>query len=123
MQSRCFLKKKCKPTEVNLLALHTKSYWKRKISQQISDIEKGKEFPDRFPGNTDSIGIEIVGLAIDVKGKPEPVYEAVNDKQNDSLRWLIAELASTFKVSMTEIYRHPDVGRKNETEAGTAEWK
>lgn len=105
------------------MTLHTKSYWKRKISQQISDIEKGKEFPDRFPGNTDSIGIEIVGLAIDVKGKPEPVYEAVNDKQNDSLRWLIAELASTFKVSMTEIYRHPDVGRKNETEASTAEWK
>ncbi|MFK8259565.1 N-acetylmuramoyl-L-alanine amidase [Erwinia sp. AnSW2-5] len=123
MQSKCFLKKVCQPTEIRLLALHTKRFWERKISQEISNIERKKNFPDRFPNNTDSIGIEIVGMAAQIKGKPDPVYETVNDKQNDSLKWLVAELSSKFNVPMTEIHRHPDVGRKNETEASTAKWE
>jgi hypothetical protein len=32
------------------------------------------------------------------------------------------ELVDTFGVSMQEIYRHPQIGRKNETEANTAKW-
>ncbi|MGV3346971.1 N-acetylmuramoyl-L-alanine amidase [Enterobacteriaceae bacterium LUAb1] len=123
MQSKCFLKKVCKPTETHLLALHTKKFWVRKIAKEITEIEKKKDFPDRFPNNTDSIGIEIVGLAVQVKGKPDPVYETVNDKQNESLKWLITELTSKFKVPMTEIHRHPDIGRKNTTEASTAKWE
>ncbi|WP_455811125.1 peptidoglycan recognition protein family protein [Pseudomonas graminis] len=87
----------------------------------MSDLEKEKNFPDRFPNNTDSIGIEIVGKALGPKDKA--VYEAVTDKQNESLKWLIAELTSKFNVPMTEIHRHPDVGRKNETEASTAKWE
>ncbi|MBK4725360.1 N-acetylmuramoyl-L-alanine amidase [Pantoea agglomerans] len=123
IQSKCFLKKVCQPTEVRLLALHTKKYWKREIAKEISDIEREKTFPDRFPNNTDSIGIEIVGVAVQVKGKAEPVYETINDKQNESLKWLVAELSSKFNVPMTEVHRHPDVGRKNETEASTAKWE
>lgn len=121
MQSRCYLKKTCKPTETHLLALHTKPFWDRKISKEISDIERGKNFPERFPGNTDSIGIELVGLAVGPAGKE--IYETVTDKQNASLKWLIAELTFKFKVPVTEIHRHPDVGRKNPTEASTAKWE
>lgn len=123
MQSKCFLQKVCQPTETRLLALHTKSYWKREISQEISDIERGKDFPERFPNNTDSIGIEIVGVAVQVKGKSEPVYETINDKQNESLKWLVTELSAKLSVTMTEVHRHPDVGRKNKTEASTAKWE
>ncbi|WP_338049319.1 hypothetical protein [Rosenbergiella gaditana] len=50
------------------------------------------------------------------------VYEKVNDAQNSSLRWLVAELTDTLKVSMTEIFRHPEVSYKVMTEAGTARW-
>lgn len=121
MQSKCFLQKVCQPTEVRLLALHTKKYWKREISQEISNIERGKNFPDRFPNNTDSIGIEIVGKAIDPKGNE--VFETVTDKQNQSLKWLVAELSSKLDVPMTEVHRHPGVGRKNKTEASTAKWE
>lgn len=121
MQSKCFLKKACQPTEVRLMALHTKRFWERKISKEISDIERQKNFPDRYPNNTDSIGIEIVGKATGPKG--DEVYETVTDKQNESLKWLVAELTSTFNVPMTEIHRHPNVGRKNETEASTAKWE
>lgn len=121
LQSKCILQKVCQPTEVRLLELHTKKFWERKISKEISDIEREKSFPDRFPNNTDSIGIEIVGKAIGPKG--EEVYETVTDKQNESLKWLVAELTSTFNVPMTEIHRHPNVGRKNKTEASTAKWE
>lgn len=41
---------------------------------------------------------------------------------NSALKWLIAELTDTLKVSMTEIFRHPEVSYKVKTEAGTARW-
>lgn len=120
-QSRCIVTKKCEPTEFKKMAGMDKS-WKN--YKQISRIEQVKAFPDRFPINIDSVGIEIVGMSYR-KGtdrKDEPVYESVNDRQNESLKWLIAELADTVNVPMTEIYRHPEIGRKNVTEASTAKW-
>jgi len=93
---------------------------------KVHQIEKVKNYPDRFPSNVDSIGIEIVGKAerqIDKKtGEPVFVYEDVNDRQNESLKWLIRELIGTLNVSTTEIYRHPEIGRKTLTEASTAKW-
>lgn len=86
MQSRCYLQKTCQPTEVRLLSLHKKAFWKKVIAKEISDIEKAKDFPERFPANSDSIGIEIVGLAVKTEGKTDLVYEAVNDSQNESLK-------------------------------------
>ncbi|WP_341269727.1 peptidoglycan recognition family protein [Morganella morganii] len=123
MQSRCYLKKTCQPTEVRLLSLHKKAFWKKVIAKEISDIEKAKYFPERFLANSDSIGIEIVGLAVKTEGKTDLVYETVNDRQNESLKWLIKELVSEFNVPMSEVYRHPEIGRKNMTEASTAVWE
>ncbi|MBW5407114.1 N-acetylmuramoyl-L-alanine amidase [Morganella morganii] len=37
-------------------------------------------------------------------------------------KWLISELPDTPDISPSEIYRHPDIGRKNLTEASTASW-
>lgn len=118
IQSRCFLKKKCKPAEFQKVSELEKS-WKN--YRKISGLEQKKSFPDRFPNNSDSIGIEIVGKAEDT-GKRELVFESVNEKQNDSLKWLISELSDTLNVPMTEVYRHPEIGRKNMTEASTAKW-
>jgi hypothetical protein len=50
------------------------------------------------------------------------VYEPVTPQQNVVLKWLIAELANTLGVAMTEVFRHPDVSRENPTEASTAKW-
>lgn len=119
LQSRCFLTKKCEPTDFQKVAELEKS-WRN--SDKVHQIEKVKNYPDRFPSNVDSIGIEIVGEAKKVDGNPHPVYEPVNDKQNNSLKWLINELTTTLNVPMNEIHRHPDIGRKNETEASTAKW-
>ncbi|WP_431022324.1 N-acetylmuramoyl-L-alanine amidase [Erwinia rhapontici] len=123
LQSRCFLTKKCEPTDFQKVAELEKS-WRN--SEKVHQIEKLKNYPDRFPSNVDSIGIEIVGRSTRVinenTGKPEYIYEEVNDSQNGSLMWLIKELVATLKVSTSEIYRHPEIGRKNFTEASTAKW-
>lgn len=123
MKSRCYLTKKCKPAEFEKAAGLEKS-WRNYT--EISKLEKKKKFPDRYPGNIDSIGIEIVGKAqkmIDEKGLHiDDVYEPVNDQQNRSLDWLIKELSDTLKTSMKEIYRHSEIARKNKTEASTATW-
>lgn len=120
MQSRCFLTKKCEPTEFKKMF----ELEKAGRNGDINRLEKKKNFPDRFPNNTDSIGIEIVGKAKDeyIDNKKVEIYENVTELQNKSLKWLLNELTSTLKVSMSEIYRHPDIGRKNPTEASTAKW-
>ncbi|MBK4724223.1 N-acetylmuramoyl-L-alanine amidase [Pantoea agglomerans] len=123
LQSRCYLTKKCEPADLQKVTELEKS-WRN--YDKVHQIEKVKNYPDRFPSNVDSIGIEIVGKAerqIDKKtGEPVFVYEDVNDRQNESLKWLIRELIGTLNVSTTEIYRHPEIGRKTLTEASTAKW-
>ncbi|WP_455817411.1 peptidoglycan recognition protein family protein [Pseudomonas cerasi] len=123
LQSRCFITKKCEPADLKKVADLERSW---RDSAKVHEIEKVKKFPERFPNNSDSIGIEIVGESTDVVNeitkKKESIYEPVNDRQNESLKWLINELTGTLNVPMTEIYRHPAVGRKNKTEASTAKW-
>ncbi|MDF0605766.1 N-acetylmuramoyl-L-alanine amidase [Neisseriaceae bacterium TC5R-5] len=115
MQSRCIVKHVCSPTDLKAAMKATKSG-----SSALTIHEMKKSFPDRFPSNTDSIGIEIVGYYKTINGKV--IYDNVKDEQNASLKWLVRELADTFKVSMQEIYKHPEIGRKTESEASTAKW-
>ena len=117
-QSRCLNTQRCAPSEFKATNALEKA-WKPKA---ISDREYKKQWPDRYPLNMDSIGIEIVGVSTKISGRDEKVYEAVNEKQNDSLEWLIRELTDTLSVAKGEIYRHPDIARKNTTEASTARW-
>lgn len=102
-------------------------------------MEMTKSVPVRYPSNIDSIGIEIVGIASlppDVKMPAglskaqqdaflgeKSVYEPITTAQNLSLRWLVDELVSTLHLNSSEVHRHPDVSRKNATEASTALWR
>jgi N-acetyl-anhydromuramyl-L-alanine amidase AmpD len=79
--------------------------------------ERGKIYPDRYPINSDSIGIELVGKSTSAR-----TYESVTAPQNFSLSWLIGELHGLFKTSSDDVYRHPDVSYKNPGEAGSAKW-
>jgi len=120
LQSRCLLKKTCSPQEFKKVLGMDQIKNIREKSKAVHRYETGKDFPDRFPYNADSIGVEIVGKAERIKN--EDIYEPVNDKQNESLKWLINELSDTLSVSLNEVYRHPDVVRKNATEASTTKW-
>lgn len=86
--------------------------------QKVNDLEKGKDYPNRYPSNSDSIGIEIAGQFI---AKTQS-YETVNDKQNASLKWLVAELSVHLSLQSGDVYRHPEVSYKQASEAASAAW-
>lgn len=115
VKSRCILTKKCAPVELRKAEGVSKQGVKA-----LHRYEMAKKWPDRFPTNEDSIGIELVGVAI--KSEEEAIYESVTAEQNASLQWLISELTDTLGISTQEIYRHPQVSYKNPTEASTARW-
>ena len=86
--------------------------------QAIDGHERQKAYPARFPVNADSIGVELVGRSLS-----NVRYEAVTLLQEDSLRWLVAELGLAFAIGARDVYRHPEVSYKNPGEARSAKWK
>ena len=120
LQSRCLQTKACSKNEsaaaTNILFAKGQSFAVR--IKNLHAHEKTKAYPDRYPTNTDSIGIELVGNFDPAKKS----YESVNVSQNASLKWLIGELTTLLSLSTTDIYRHPTVSRKQASEAATAAW-
>jgi N-acetyl-anhydromuramyl-L-alanine amidase AmpD len=81
--------------------------------------EADKAYPDRYPLNEDSIGIEIVG-GFDAKAS---AYAVVTQAQNDALAWLVQELSKHLGTGEADVFRHGDIGYKQRTEAASAKWK
>lgn len=115
LKARCVAESRCTPTE--LKALEGKA-----AGKGIGRVEAEKEWPDRYPGNSDSIGIELVGATAKGSDGKEDIYEQLSDAQQTSLGWLIGKLRATYEVSLSEIFRHPEVSWKNPTEAESATW-
>lgn len=61
----------------------------------------------------------LAGMKYEMTQKRE-IYEMVTSKQNESLQWLMGQLQAEFKLSDSEVFAHPVVSRKNQTEASTA---
>jgi N-acetyl-anhydromuramyl-L-alanine amidase AmpD len=108
LKSRCLAEHRCSAIETKTLS--------RLKPRAISPREMKKPFPDRYPDNADSIGIELVGEFKD------GVFEKVTEAQNSSLQWLVGQLRQNFSVPLTEIYRHPDLSWKMPSEGATARW-
>jgi len=118
LQSRCITTLQCSATD-----LRAARQAFRAGPAAFHRHESRKAFPDRYPSNSDAIGIELVGMHYPDEKTAEPVYECVTAEQNASLKWLVRELSETLNVEMSEVYRHPEVGRKNASEASTARWE
>ena len=114
LKSRCQAEGDCSPADAKAN--------KRWDPGAMNLREQAKPAGERFPSNSDSIGIELVGQALPVKGQKEKVYETVTDAQNAALSWLVKELKSEYAVPDSEVFRHPDISWKNMTEASTAKW-
>lgn len=112
LQVRCLAEHRCPPQEAK--ELKGLSY------AEINEHEKKKAVPDRYPSNSDSIGIELVGKSLG-SGANAP-YEVVTSAQNASLSWLVNELRDHFHVPPSEIFRHPVVSYKDADEAASARW-
>ncbi|WP_133512212.1 peptidoglycan recognition protein family protein [Candidatus Thiosymbion oneisti] len=116
IKSKCLEINKNQCKDKKLAKLKAYSWSKRLVA--IDKHERQKNYPDRFPINSDSIGIELVGMHINDK-----TYEPVTACQNMSLQWLIGELYTHFGLDKSDIYRHPAVSYKNPGEAASAKWK
>ena len=120
IRSRCIETQLCSKSELSVanavLLKKGQSYGVR--VKNLHDHEKVKSYPDRYPTNNDSIGIELVGK-YDVRRQ---IYESVNAKQNASLKWLVNELSTYLNINNDDVYRHPEVSYKQPSEAGTAKW-
>ena len=110
LKARCLSEHSCS-------AIDMKRYAKFSPSTE-NRLESAKAYPARYPANKDSIGIELVGEVSAKTGEFVQVTEALNA----SLKWLVGEIAATFHVQMTEVFRHPLVSRKTPSEASTARW-
>lgn len=120
IRSRCIETKACTKSE---LSTANAIYLKKGLSypvivKYLYTHEKTKSYPDRYPTNNDSIGIEIVGK-YDTTAK---IYESVTATQNASLKWLVSELSTHLSLKQGDVYRHPDVSYKQPSEAATAAW-
>lgn len=118
VKSRCYALKSC--TEDELKKINSILYKKGDAYslrvRALHDYEEGKGYPDRYPTNSDSLGIELVGAYLS-KTKS---YEEVTEEQNKSLVWLLSVLEDALRLSTSDVYRHPDVSYKQASEASTA---
>lgn len=87
-------------------------------NRAIGAYESKKQYPDRYPFNPDAIGIEAVGLA---PGKP-PVYENPTVQQNAFIHWFVPELLAALHLTNSDVYRHPMLSAKTESEAAGITW-
>lgn len=120
LQSRCLQTKGCNKIEMEMATkiLFAKGESFALRVKKLNTHEQAKSYPDRYPRNNDAIGIEIVGSF----DKKKQAFETVNTKQNASLKWLVDELIKLLDLTAADIFRHPEVSRKNPTEASTAAW-
>ncbi|MWV68454.1 hypothetical protein DCO58_12575 [Helicobacter saguini] len=85
----------------------TSSFKDRKI--KVSNYEKKKSYPNRYPISSDSIGIEVVG-EYDYKIKR---YLNATIKQLESLERLVLILLELYNINKTDIYAHGIIAYKD----------
>ena len=83
--------------------------WGKKF-KLVTKHELNKTYPNRFPHNHDSLGIEIVG----VLSKDKEIYEIPNKQQLDSLFWLIDAITKNYSLSLKDIYAHGKIAHKDQ---------
>lgn len=115
IKSRCLQLKGSQCKDADLATAMTLS-WAARI-RAIDRIERQKDYPERFPVNSDSIGIELVGRHLD-----DTRFEALSAQQVDSLQWLLGQLYGHFELDGDDVFRHPDVSYKHPGEAASATW-
>lgn len=120
IRSRCNEMKACGTEElkaVNALLFKKGESYSARI-KSLSQHEAGKAYPERYPINDDSLGIEIVG---EYSAKSQ-TYATVNKEQNSSLAWLVDALETRLALDADDIYTHGSIGYKQPSEGSTANW-
>lgn len=81
---------------------------------KIHTNEKTKNYPDRYPINTDSLGIEVVGKY----SKSTKSWDQATAQQKKSIKFLIKKLQKTYNLTDRDIYEHDKISYKTAGEGG-----
>lgn len=125
LRSRCVAEGSCAPVDAQRDTAQKETSYIQKLGPTARNkYERVKPYPDRYPMNADSLGIEIVGTTVgkDPNNPGELLYETVNAAQNTALSWLVKQLSDQFGVGFDSVFRHPLVSAKTPSEAATANW-
>ena len=97
---RCLAEGSCSPEETKLLA---------KLGPMPGHRhEKLKDYPLRYPMNSDSVGIEVVGTySYDAKQ-----WDAATDAQKKAVSSLIGILKREYSLTDADVYEHDKISRK-----------
>ncbi|MBE8598055.1 peptidoglycan recognition protein family protein [Xenorhabdus sp. BG5] len=80
--------------------------------KKTHDHEKSKEYPDRYPMNTDSVGIEVVASY----NKASKFWDPATTQQKDSIKKLVSLLKCNYNLGEGDIYEHDKISYKTEGE-------
>ena len=116
IRSRCLQLRAASCKDASLAKAMTLG-WAARI-KEIDRVERNKDYPERFPVNSDSIGIEIVGRHIN-----DSAYEALSAQQSEALLWLLDLLYENLELGSGDVFKHPEVSYKHPGEAASAQWR
>jgi len=115
LQARCQVEHDCDPQELKTIAslMHQKGVGFGTRARNLSRHELGKTYPQRYPSNHDSLGVEVVGMfqpAVKAFDTPTPA-------QLKSLKYLVDILVKQFNLNLlSDVYAHGAIARKEVTE-------
>jgi len=118
LYARCELRQSCSLQDAQALQamLHAKNAsWGTRFRMIARHEIATKQYPDRYPSNGDSLGIEVVGAM-----SSRQVYEMPNKVQLDALFWLLDQLIAATGIGIQDIYAHGRIAHKdNQKTEGT----
>ena len=100
IRSRCFEENTCSPTEAARI--------RRYSPKQGHDHEKTKHYPERYPMNEDSVGIEVVAMY----HQETEQWDAPTPAQKEAISRLVSLLQSNYSMTDADVYEHDKISRK-----------
>jgi len=128
VKSKCRIEQSCTKNDLKIIKdylFNKKKYGNlRHRWNKITGHEKAKSYPDRYPMNFDSIGIEIVGAYLGGPSSDAGPFERLTCMQSTSVLWLMDILLDIYKLNfLDDVYAHGNVSHKKLKEgAGVKQW-
>ncbi|QRP62775.1 N-acetylmuramoyl-L-alanine amidase [Rhodanobacter sp. FDAARGOS 1247] len=113
--ARCQAESNCDPQELKTITalLHEKGLSFSTRAKNLSRHEVAKTYPQRYPANSDSLGIEVVGKFV----AADKAFELPTPEQLKSVKYLVDILVAQFKLNLlSDVYAHGAIARKEVSE-------
>ena len=108
IKSRCMEDGTCTPEEAKTIK---DMGW---APGKLHEHEAAKDYPDRFPMNKDSVGIEVVGRY----NEATKTWDAPTPEQQASIAKLVGVLQTTYGLENNDVYQHDKISYKTPGEGG-----